>query len=330
MAKYGEKLRREGDHWGKQLHQADGLCQQGWLDHPQILGLYMAKRRIDGYDWPDWLKTYFGQKAGHAVDLGCGSGSRGLQLLQQQVIASLSGYDISDERLAQARANASRVHAAAEFINQDANTIRLQPDSCDLIISCHSFHHFTRIEHIMAQVAQALTERGLFILEEYTGPSIFQWTDAQLAVVNDLIALLPEEYRRYLGLPGQPPLKRLHERPKPEDVQAVSPFEAIRSAAIIPLFHKSFVVLHQQSLGGAIQHLLYQGILHNFAPDDERAGEIIAAIDRLESRMVASGVLHSDFTLLVGRKPAAQQTSWWSRLRKHTSPADHSEETQEE
>jgi hypothetical protein len=177
----------------------------------------------------------------------------------------------------------------------------------------------------MAQVAQALTERGLFILEEFTGPSIFQWTDTQLAVTNDILAILPEEYRRYPGLPGQPPLKLTHQRPTVEAVQAVSPFEAIRSAEIIPLFRKSFTVLHEQPLGGVIQHLLYQGILHNFAPDDRRGCEIIAAIDRLESRLVAGGVLNSDFTLLVGRKPRASQGVWWSRLRKHTPPQRNEE-----
>ncbi len=330
MAAYDEQLRRESDHWGKQLQQEAGQHQQAWLAHPQILSSYMARRRIDGYDWPDWLNIYFRGKAGHAVDLGCGSGSRGLQLLQKQAISSLTGYDISDERLAQARACADKVQAAAQYINQDVNSIRLQPNSCDLILSCHSFHHFTRLEHIMAEVARALTKRGLFILEEYIGPSIFQWTDAQLAVVNDLLAILPEEYRRYPGLPGQPPLKRLHQRPKVEDVQAVSPFEAIRSAEIVPLFRKTFVVLHEQSLGGVIQHLLYQGILHNFAPGDERAAETVSAIDRLESRMVAAGVLDNDFMLLVGRKPLTRRSRWWTSLRGHTTSADTHKERREE
>jgi hypothetical protein len=51
-------------------------------------------------------------------------------------------------------------------------------------------------------------------------------------------------------------------RPTVEDVVAASPFESIRSAEIVPLFERGFRS-HRRNLGGTIQHLLHNGIIHN-------------------------------------------------------------------
>src|SRR5437899_3061855 len=78
----------------------------------------------------------------------------------------------------------------------DINTAMLSPEAYELIFSCHSFHHFLELEHIMQQVHQALTPRGLFILEEFVGPTQFQWTDQQIELVRSLMSLIPERLRR--------------------------------------------------------------------------------------------------------------------------------------
>ena len=85
-------------------------------------------------------------------------------------------------------------------------------------------------------------------------------------------------------------------------MQNASPFEAIRSADIVPLFRHRFSVLHEIPLGGTIERLLFDGILHNFRPGDEDADAIIRAIDHIESILIASGALPSDVMLLVGKK----------------------------
>ena len=54
-------------------------------------------------------------------------------------------------------------------------------------------------------------------------------------------------------------------------------------------------------MGGTLQHLLYNGIIHNFDPEDTEARRIIEGIYRVEDSLIQAGLLPSDFMLLVGR-----------------------------
>jgi len=86
------------------------------------------------------------------------------------------------------------------------------------------------------------------------------------------------------------------------EVVAVSPFESIRSAEIVPLFERCFEVVLVRALGGTLQHLLYNGIVHNFWPETEESARALRAILAVEDQMIDAGLLPSDFMLLVGRK----------------------------
>jgi hypothetical protein len=97
-------------------------------------------------------------------------------------------------------------------------------------------------------------------------------------------------------------VKHMEGRPTVEEVVAASPFESIRSAEIVPLFRKYFDVVMFKNLGGTIQHLLYNGIAHNFRPDRADSADIIQAVYKVEDAMIDHGMLPSDFMLLVGRR----------------------------
>jgi SAM-dependent methyltransferase len=206
--------------------------------------------------------------------------------------------DLSEERIAEAERKRQALGAAGAFRAEDGNALTLEPDRYDLVFSAHSFHHFLELEHVMEQVARALTPRGLFILEEFVGPTQFQWTDLQIQVTQSLLALLPEDLRRFRW--GT--VKHMEGRPTVEQVVAVSPFESIRSAEIVPLFERYFEVVLVRKLGGTIQHLLYNGIAHNFWPETEESRRAIEGIWGAEDALVDSGLLPSDFLLIAGRR----------------------------
>ena len=149
----------------------------------------------------------------------------------------------------------------------DSNAGELPANRYGLIFSCHSFHHFLRLEHIMEQVHRALTPAGFFVLEEFVGPTQFQWTDKQIALVRSLMLLVPERLRRFRW----DAIKTFEGRPTPAEVAAISPFESIRSAEIYPLFRQYFDVVAVRKLGGTLQHLFHNGIAHNFVPGDAEA-----------------------------------------------------------
>lgn len=95
-------------------------------------------------------------------------------------------------------------------------------------------------------------------------------------------------------------MKPYEGRPTVADVVAASPFESIRSAEIEPLFRRCFDVVAIRNLGGTLQHLLYNGIVHNFT--SPRAEEYVRAIYETEDALIDRGLLPSDFMLLVGRR----------------------------
>jgi SAM-dependent methyltransferase len=297
-ASYRKQVEAEGRKWGSHLEVEASGSLNAWLDHPRVLAHYQERAAIEGLTWEAWISRHLGRPAARSLDLGCGAGERSLGLWRAGGSRELHGIDLSAERVAEGERKRREIGAPGELRVADMNDLDLAPGSYDIIFSCHSFHHFLALETILEQVERALTADGLFILEEFVGPTQFQWTDRQLAATNALLALLPEELRRFRW--GA--LKHAEGRPTVAEVVAASPFESIRSAEILPLFEERFEVLHLRKLGGTIQQLLHNGIVHNFWPETEESGRALRGIFEAEDALVDSGLLPSDFVLLVGRR----------------------------
>ena len=295
---YAKRLSAEGRKWGGHLAVETVREMHAWLDHPSVSAHYAFRRLIAGLSWRQWVSRHFGGPANRSLELGCGSASLSLELFKLGSTREIEGVDASPERVQEAENQRAAVRAPGRFSAGDANSASLEPGHYDLIVSSHSFHHFLELERIMEKVHRALTPRGLFILEEFVGPTQFQWTDAQIETTKSLMALIPERYR----LLRWGVVKPYEGRPTVEDVVAASPFESIRSAEIVPLFEKVFRVLHRKNFGGTIQHLLYNGIIHNFPPGDLATEQILSGIWEVEDALVDSGLLPSDFQLLIGTR----------------------------
>lgn len=298
---YLEKLSAEGRKWGGHLAVEASREMHAWLDHPSVMAHYASRGLIDGASWKHWVSRHLGGPAARSMELGCGSASLSLELYSLGTTREVEGMDASPERVDEAENRRAAARVPGKFAVADVNSLVLEPERYDLIVSSHSFHHFLELERIIEQVLRALTPRGLFILEEFVGPTQFQWTDAQIEATRSLMALIPERYRMLRWGAVKP----YEGRPTVEDVVAASPFESIRSAEIVPLFERHFRILHRRSLGGTIQHLLHNGIIHNFPPGEPRAERILRGVFEAEDALVDSGMLPSDFQLLVGQRPLA-------------------------
>ena len=300
---YEERISSEAAKWGSHLQVEAAGEWNAWLDHPLVNAHYDQRSLIDGVRWETWVSTVFGGPAERSLDLGCGSGGRSFAVFRAGGSAWIEGADVSPERIAEAERLRTAAGIPGEFRVEDSNVSALPPNRYDLIFSAHSFHHFLELEHVMTEVCRALTPRGLFILEEFVGPTQFQWTDAQLNFVNALLSALPESFRELPKGRVWPPgaVKTIEGRPTPEEVMQASPFESIRSADILPLFEQYFEIVHLRRLGGTLQHLIYNGIMHNFAMHAPGSAGFIEGIFGVEDALIDSELLPSDFMLLVGR-----------------------------
>ena len=295
---YASRLAAESRKWGDHLRVEASGEWHAWLDHPVIASHYRSRALIDGLPWETWAGRRLGGPARRSLDLGCGAGNKSLAVYTAGSTREVHGIDISEERIAEAERMRADREIEGEFRVADVNTASLPPDTYDLIFSSHSLHHFLALEHVMAQVHDALTPEGLFILEEFVGPTQFQWTDRQIEVVRTLMELIPESLRMLRWNMVKP----YEGRPEVKDVVAASPFESIRSSEIVPLFRRFFRVIEIRRLGGTIQHLLYNGIVHNFALDRRDAINHVQAIIEIEDALIDAEMLPSDFMLLVGMR----------------------------
>lgn len=297
-ADYQSLLAAESRKWGDHLQVEASGEWHAWLDHPLVSRHYRALGLVDGLPWESWVAHRLGRPAARSLDLGCGSGLKSLAVFQAGSTSETHGLDVSEERIAEAERMRIARGIPGSFRVADVNTATLPPSSYDLIFSSHSLHHFLALEHVMAQVHEALTPDGLFILEEFVGPTQFQWTDRQIAVVRTLMELLPDDLRTLRWGAVKP----YEGRPAVTDVVAASPFESIRSAEILPLFQRFFRVVALRPLGGTLQHLLYNGIVHNFTLDRADANGYVQALLDVEDALIDANLLPSDFMLLVGMR----------------------------
>ncbi len=298
---YQSKLVAESQKWAAHLKVEASGEWNAWLDHPLIAEHYRQRALVDGLPWERWVCKELRAPAERSLDLGCGAGGRSISVFNEGASRYIDGLDVSEGRIAEGERLRQESGIPGNFRVADTNTVTLSPDTYELIFSCHSFHHFLNLEHIMQQVHNALTPHGLFVLEEFVGPTQFQWTDKQMDVVRSVLALIPERLRWYQWNA----LKVVEGRPTPAQVVAVSPFESIRSAEIFALFKSYFEVVAVKRLGGTIQHLLYNGIAHNFSLNDEEAIHCLRGIWEVEDALIDSEMLPSDFMLLIGRRKAA-------------------------
>lgn len=295
---YQASLAAEAKKWGDHLTVEASGQWNAWLDHPLVAEHYRRRALVDGLAWPEWVRKELSGPAGRSLDLGCGSGGRSRAVFEDGASMFVEGVDVSGDRIAEAERMRRELAIPGSFRVDDSNASGLPADAYDLIFSCHSFHHFLELEHIMEQVHEALTPRGVFVLEEFVGPTQFQWTDEQIDVVASLLRLVPDRLRTFRW--GA--TKIAEGRPTPAEVAAVSPFESIRSGEICALFGKYFNVAAVRRLGGTLQHLFYNGIVHNFRTDDPEALKYLQAVWEVEDSLVDLDVLPSDFMLLIGRR----------------------------
>jgi SAM-dependent methyltransferase len=269
-----------------------------WLDHPAIAAHYRDRSRVQGVRWERWVASALGGAPAASLELRCGTGDQSLFVYEQGWARRVDGLDADEDRIDTAETRRRSVGAPGAFRVGDVNAVALDRDAYDLVFACHGFHHFFALEHVLDQVHTTLKPRGIFVIEGYVGPTRFQWTSTQIALVRILLSMMPERLRTF----PWGAVKTQEGRPNRSDLAAAAGFEAIRSAEILPLVAQRFDVLVTQPIGGTLQHLLYNGIMHNFGDDDAEARRHLDGIMQLEDVLVDDGLLPSDFVVLIAHR----------------------------
>lgn len=193
--------------------------------------------------WPiEWLEEWLGgRRFGRALSVGCGTGPLERQLIQRGVCREIEAFDgsIGSLRIARQTADEEGVGEHIRYFAMDFNEPVLPRDRYDIVFFHQSAHHVAKLEKLYRAVLLALKPDGLVYLDEYVGPSRFDWEDERR---------LDRHQTFYRSLPRR---VRTAERLEPP-IHVYDPSEAFRSSEIESQLSVGFETLARRPYGGNV------------------------------------------------------------------------------
>jgi SAM-dependent methyltransferase len=270
--------------------------------HENHNALITGKRE---YYWITYVRDqYFpGGWAGDTLSLGCGEGHFDRILNNCGFrFNSFTGVDLSAKSIDRAKEEAEKIplSPSTRYITADLNAYRPPANSFDFMYFFQSLHHIEALEELLEACARALRPTGILMVNDFVGPSRFQWTNAQLEMANEVLQVLPEELRRDLSGLGLR-LKKQVRRRTINEMMTGDPSEAVRSGEIEALLRRWFDIIEEKPWGGTLNNLIFEDIAGNFNSDKGYHRAIIELLIRLENTVVEAGILPSDFKFFMAR-----------------------------
>jgi ubiquinone/menaquinone biosynthesis C-methylase UbiE len=245
-------------------------------------------------------RTFHGRNH-RAGFIGCNEmGRPETKLHETNVFSEIVVMDIAKGLLEQQQKKALAENLTNIIYKQtDFNDFILNENEFDYINAFGTIHHIENLEHFFSQVQKGLKKEGIMIIREYVGPNYLQYTDEQLALVNSLLKLLPDELKY---LQNRKDIKNIENRISKKELMQLDPTESVRSADLVKVMNDYFEVIEFHKTGGTILHPLLNGIAGNF-DSDPRGDKVLQELINIEKSLINSNLLPSDFVYIVA-KPA--------------------------
>lgn len=264
-------------------------------------------RRVTGDESVAAIDWFFRQVAAEralpldrVLVLGCGMALVEHQLVRMGWARQVIAMDLSARALDTARAATEEAKLdGITYVQADLNALPLgagefQRGTFDAVLGISGVHHCAELERLYDALGDLLVQDGFLYLDEYVGPSRFQYTPYQVRTINRLLQQLPDR----LVTNGRGVLKRSFRAPTPDEVIAADPSEAVRSADLLQALDRRFRVVRHRGYGGAILHPLLAQIAQNF---DETAQPYLQALLLAEDEMQRAGEITDDFAVVIAR-----------------------------
>ena len=254
---------RVAAHWGR----VDDTVRSFWQS-PVVTA--EINRRITGdrsvTPLEHFRRRYCPRPRGLGLSLGSGDGRLEIAAVELGVCERIVGVDISPERVRRARERVpEHLRSRVTFVVENLETYRPR-ETFDVIFAKAVLHHIEDLEGWCSAFNTLLGPEGLLYVDDFIGPSRFQWTDSQLYVINRLLDALPQRLRRDLVLADGTPRPSAG-RPDIEAFVAADPSEAIRSHDIGFVLERQLEPLELRDYGGALYHQFFNRLMGNFADE---------------------------------------------------------------
>ena len=260
-------------HWS----QVDPSLTEWWAIPAVIRRWNLLMTGDADTSFPEYVAAkHFAPRADlRGLSLGCGTGGNELLWARTGAFSLLEGVDVAPERIDFATRAAAENGLAdvLRFRVTDVNRMTSDGERFDVLLGLQSLHHFDDLDETLPRLSQLIEPDGLFVVDEFVGPTRFQWTDGQLEAANALLAQLPEDRRRLAD--GR--IKHRVVRPSRLSMVLDDPSEAVDAAALLPGLRRHFEVVEERPYGGTVLHIAFSGIAHNFRDQEP---ETLALLER--------------------------------------------------
>jgi SAM-dependent methyltransferase len=212
--------------------------------------------------------------------------------------------DINEKCFERAKDVVQREGLSVEFEVADLNFLQLEPKRYDLIFAHASIHHVINLEHLLDQVAQALTNLGIFQLVEVVGKNRTLIWDQNERLADTLLAALPKRITGGLLLHADRPAKGVLRRirrairkivvikPLLRILRQPSGMEGIRQSEILFHLRQRFTPLFELRHGAFIRFICTNSALTaRFDPNDAEALQCLEFLIDTDEAAVLHGIL---------------------------------------
>lgn len=244
-----------------------------------------------------------GRKALKAFSPGCGSGGNEIRWAETGLFEHIDACDLSSPRIASASALAEQKNLSGIVKFKVGNMDEISGNNLyDLVITQGALHHFYPMRAALERIKNLLKPGGLLIVDDFAGPSRFQWTARQLQAANAMLALIPAAYRKRWP-DGR--IKKKIDAPGRLRMKLADPSEAAESSLILPLLREIFTPREIKNKGGTLVCLVFFEIAHHYLQADETAEQILRLCFAAEDILMQSNEISSDYFLGVFQKSPA-------------------------
>ena len=160
----------------------------------------------------------------------------------------------------------------------DLNFLELPEKAFDLVVAQTCLHHVLFLERVAEQVWRSLKSDGYLWIHDFIGETQGQYDAERLSIVNRILAILPEKFRKN-KING----KLVTEIKRPEPGHLGSPFESIRSGEIVPVFQRWFTIEWELEFDAFLHLIVPHGTRTAYLENEDTKAlfEILMLLDHL-------------------------------------------------
>ena len=169
------------------------------------------------------------------------------------------------------------------FTECDINKIKLDK-TFDIILACHSLHHFVELEHIFDEVHNGMSESSFFIINDIIGRNGHMFWDSTLQMCNKIWSIFPNELK----------YNHLHKKYYPKRIQwdcSTDGFEGVRAQDILLLLDEKFKFKDFIPFFALVNKFIDRDFGHNFDLNNEYHKSLLDMIDELDNSLLTKKLM---------------------------------------